>query len=392
MKPLPLFLGLSLSANAAFLVLLAVGIGATQSTDAPRERKSAAPARVLASTPALVNWSALQAEELPLEVAHLRAEGFPPDIIRAILRVRIYESLVAGLNELKAKQAAAPYWKFKSSDDAAIQAAYRELWRTEHKTLDQLLGPDPENGAAAIARRQFPGWSADKIDAYAAMQARYEEQQQNLFNHARGAWLPEDREKYAALQRAQHAEIAALLSPTELADYDLRTSDTANNLREQLSAFDATEQEFRALYQLRSAASAQLDGFIATPDQMKAYRAAQQQFETEARTALGDARYADYQRATNYDFRQTSELVDRLGLPTSTAVQVYAVEQDTQQRASALARDATLTPTDRTARLAALAAEVQAQVTASLGAEGYEAYKQHGGQWLGALTRSSGSR
>src|SRR6185369_556593 len=117
-------------------------------------------------------------------------------------------------------------------------------------------------------------------------------------------------------------------------------------------------------------------------EQMKARSEAQKQLNDDIKAALGPDRFADYQRATNFSFRQTSQLVARLELPPETANQVYAVQQDAQTRANTLRRDSTLSPAQRTEQLAALVAEAQGKLTTSLGASGLEAYKQYGGQWL----------
>jgi hypothetical protein len=385
MRLFPLILAGSLAANAALVALLVIGAtdDATDIKPAPVAEKKLVTDRHAADSSGAETWAALHAEDLPTQVEKLRAEGFPPALIRAIIGARIHESYAERRRALEAAQANAPYWK-NAQPDPASQATLRDLWKAEHKTITDLLGPDPDNGTAASLHRQFPNLPDEKIDALAAIRDRYDERRQDIYANVRGTVLPDEQEKINALDKSMHDEFASTLTPQELEDYDLRTSRTSNQLRNNLAAFDITEQEFRALYKLQSSFDAQFPPYYSAPsdEQQKARSAAQKQLNDDIKAALGDARYADYQRGTNYNFRQTSQLVDRLDLPPEAATQVYAVQQDIQKRAGTLRSDRSLSPDDRTAQLSALAAEAQTRVTAALGTQGFEAYKQYGGQWV----------
>src|SRR5207244_972841 len=80
-----------------------------------------------------------------------------------------------------------------------------------------------------------------------------------------------------------------------------------------------------------------------------------------------------------------SQLVARLELPSETTNQVYAMQQDFQQRVGAIRGNTSLPVADRNAQFANLATEAQTKITALLGSRGYDAYKQYGGQWLQQL-------
>src|SRR5260221_6737104 len=55
---------------------------------------------------------------------------------------------------------------------------------------------------------------------------------------------------YPPLFRSERrADIAAMLTPEELADYDLRTSRITGRLRPAMTLLDAGEDEFRRIYQ-----------------------------------------------------------------------------------------------------------------------------------------------
>ena len=112
---------------------------------------------------------------------------------------------------------------------------------------------------------------------------------------------------------------------------------------------------------------------------------AQKQLNEDVKAALGAVRYAEYQRATDYSFRQTTQLVARLDLPPESANQVYAVQKDIQDRANTLRQNSALSSDERTAQFAALANETKTKVTAVLGEGGFAAYKENGGSWMQML-------
>ena len=111
---------------------------------------------------------------------------------------------------------------------------------------------------------------------------------------------------------------------------------------------------------------------------MRARGAAQADLQKHLEAAFDPNRFAAYQRATDYSYRQTTAHASRLELPAGTADQVYAVQKEIQDRM----RTGPMTPADR----AALADEATAKVSALLGPRGFDAYKQNGGQWLQNLT------
>jgi hypothetical protein len=186
-----------------------------------------------------------------------------------------------------------------------------------------------------------------------------------------------------------HQEIATVLTPEELENYDLRTSNTANQLRYSLAEFGATEAEFRALFRLQSAFDDQYRyvGGGQTLEEQRARSDAYKRLSGDIAAALGPARNADYQRATDYNFRQTNALVSRLNLPPETAMSLYAVQKDVEERRNTLYRSASAVQPVSREQLTVLASDAIARITTVLGGNttATELYKQYGGSWLGNL-------
>jgi hypothetical protein len=387
MKIFPVLLAGSLALNAALLAMMIAGAisGASSSTasmrpDAPK------PKAIPPTAPGTDTWARLHIGDPAALRERLRAEGFPPSVIRTILAAQIRTGFGARRKALDAMRGEVPFWE-AFTPSSKLFAEYAALNIEELKTLRALLGPDPNHPTAADFRRQLPNLSDDKIEQLADIRDRYNQQMQDISLRGTGTETlsPDDRAQLAALRNAMHAEFATVLTPDELTDYDLRTSNTANSLRSRLSAFDPTEQEFRSLYQLQSAFDDQYQFTgLPTPDQIRARNDAQKALDDQIADTLGPDRYADYQRSNNYDFRQTNQLVARLELPPDAANQVYAVQQDITQRA----HDVGLAPGPKPSveemqqQLTVLGDEARTRISALLGPAGYEAYRQYGGQWM----------
>jgi hypothetical protein len=374
----------SVLVNVALLIVVALGAASSDRTGGRSPAVKPIESRPVPTGNELTTdrWSVIESNDLQTERDRLRREGFPPEFIRAILRAQIHESYAAQRKALDGATGEVAFWKMPLPDPKT-QAALRALSKQEQKTLNDLLGPDRENGPMASLRRVAPNLSEDKLEQLAGIMARYSEQRSDIMATRSGPGvLPGDNDRLNGLEKAMHAEFAAVLTPAELENYDLRASRTAENLRSELNAFNPTEQEFRTLYQLKSVVDQQFGTMYGplSPDQAKARRDALNQLSSQIAGALGPERYADYQRATDYDYVQTTRLVARLELPPATADQVYAMQKEIQQRVDLIRSSAA--PEDRNAQLTALAAEAQAKVAAALGPTGFEAYKSNGGQWL----------
>ena len=194
-----------------------------------------------------------------------------------------------------------------------------------------------------------------------------------------------DPARIALLEKEERADLARLLSPRELEDYDLRSSGTAVVLRGKLGTFNPTEAEFRTLHALifpldNSGVSRTTNGAEA-----ETYFAAKDAVDRQIRTALGEARYADYVRAQDENFGRVTALVERLARPPATANRLYDLEQAARAEAAALQANVALTPESRATSLETLARKASADLAALLGPRGHDAYLQNTGEWLAAL-------
>lgn len=387
-----LLLAGSLAANCALLAALAWGLRTPPSTPAAR---SPAPPPLAAAAPAIGSelWARLEPGTLPTLAARLRAEGFPPALVGAIVAAEVHEQFAPRREALaSSSEADKPYWRaspFFFIPSAELQALYAE----QQAVVRSLLRPEEDAyrlREIKALHRQFPQLAVGKIAALLEINEEFDRRENALRPPGEifGVDLPGVAQQRLALQGERRQQLARLLTAGELNDYELRTSLTAENLRENLSAFNPTEEEFRTLFRLQHEFDRAFGGDWThlSAQEQRARNTAAANLADSIRVALGEARFADYERSSDYDFRQTSELVSRLGQAPETAKRVWEMQADLTRRRDEIQRQA-LVGDQRGPQLAALAEEARTQLVAALGERGYEIYRQNiCGSWLTDLT------
>ncbi len=418
MKPSHLVLTATLAAN---IILVAVCV--LRPTRAPAGIRGLIPhasvpaAAPVASTPPpptappTLTWSAVANDDLSALVSRLRAAGFPARLIRSIVGTEINRRFAAQTRDLFSPLLDQPDWKTPTVRafffDPQFSPKYSELVRARSKLARELLGDDffTELSSEELAQQQrrFGALSPAKLRQLGYIRQDYDEMARQLAASQQGITLPEDRAQLDLLNRERRADLAALLTPEELADYDRHTSRIAPEMRLQLTYMDATEAEFRTLYEIRAAFSDRISNqpALETIGRPGAYdrvyspaaeaqrEAAKQEMEAQIKAALGDDRYADYLRANNSDFQELSQLTERNHLPTATAKQAFAVWGYLAQESDRIASNDTLSVDQKRSALQALAQNSRAQYLTILGPTAGAAYLQSAGPWLDKIENGS---
>ncbi|AHF93038.1 hypothetical protein OPIT5_25345 [Opitutaceae bacterium TAV5] len=194
--------------------------------------------------------------------------------------------------------------------------------------------------------------------------------------------LPGDDEKLALLREEQKRDLAAVLTPDELAEYERRSSfRTQLHLWHHLQGFTASEEEFRRIFDLQKTCD---DAFPTYNSGTQAERqAAEKQLKTDLRAALGDERYELYQRAATMDYTLAQAAARRLALPAGTAETLYALREPTAATARAVDRMEGLTLEEKKDAVRQIARETRQKVADLLGEDGAKTYFEKGGmRWL----------
>jgi hypothetical protein len=387
MKALGIFIGVSLAANVALIAILFAGRNSssdTTSATAGVERSTVAAAP--GQEPIGPVWDSLRGEEVGATVQKLRENGFPPHIVRAITYARVQELFAPRLKALRPDAASLPYWK-NATVDPRIRVAEQQLYREQQKMLRDLLGADAEQPERSLFdRTRLDHLPPEKHQAVRDAVRMMEDKRQDLFTTISAAGgvitISDDvRQKMKTIEEDLYANLGTILTPAEVEEYKIRNSEVSNNLRFELSAFNPSEDEFRSIYKIWSQLEQPTSGM--SQEEMQRRFNAQRLARDQIKAQLGPERGAEYERAVDHSYRQTSQLVSRLELPPETTTKVWDVKTDIEKRANEIRRDTALPSAERTKQLAALAEEGTTRVASLVGPRGIEAYKtQGGGFWL----------
>jgi hypothetical protein len=222
----------------------------------------------------LFSWQQIESADYPTYVANLRQVGCPEQTIRDII--------IADVNALFARRRATElvtpeqqWWRSQPDTNTVLAAAEkaRELEDERRSLLTRLLGTSWEAGdLASLPRPSRPGVVLDgPVLGALAPEVKQAIQDVNLRSQDRMAAYVEaqrragkepDPAELAKLRQQTRDELAHVLSPPELEEFLLRYSQDANDLRSelgQLRFFNATPDEFRAVFRATDALEQRID-------------------------------------------------------------------------------------------------------------------------------------
>lgn len=334
-------------------------------------------------------WVRLEHSDGATFVRNLRAAGLPPDLIQALVAAHLQEEFAPRFRTLRAARTAGNYWEeagnltpqqFRSV--LALQGEYNDRLRT-------LLGatPPPTPAQISAAQRRFGPLDPAKLASLEILDRDYE----SMLNSYRFLGIPTatDLAAIALLEQEREADLAALLTPSELFEYKLRRSDTARRMRQDLAAFAPTEAEFRAFLPLfeqldRDFPRAQVSSPLTRMQGEEA--AARQTLANTLGTGLSPTRAAELAQALKLDATADNRFVARLGLPLTVATRLGEVRTAIPD----LFRSINAAPeADRAAAYAQAITRATAYRTELErllgGPENLEAYRSSFGRWLTSI-------
>src|SRR6266850_3270860 len=227
----------------------------------------------------------------------------------------------------------------------------------------------------------------EKQDQLKTLQSKYDELEQEVYARSKGMLLDEDQEQLRRIEKQREAELAQVLTPEELEEYQLRNSSTANSMRAQMTGFQPSEEEFRKIFRVQKVFDNDFNSaFDVTDDaqaevKARAQQEAQDALNDEVKKILGDKRFTEYQRAQDPDYRTLVQVADRFELSRDVANRVYGMKQEAERQKLALEANAQLSDEQRRAALAAIARETQRSVADAMG-NVFKSYYKTAGGWI----------
>lgn len=307
----------------------------------------------------LFSWQQIESADYPTYVSNLRQVGCPEQTIRDII--------IADVNALFARRRATElvtpeqqWWRSQPDTNIVLAAAAkaRDLEDERRGLLTRLLGTNWETGdLVSIPRPSRPGvvldgkvlgaLSPETKQAIQDVSLRSQDRMEEYLDELRRAGKEPDPAELARLRQQTRDELAHVLSPPELEEFLLRYSQDANDLRAefgQLRFFDATPDEFRAVFRATDALDQriQLLADAKDPSSLDARKALEDQRENAIKTALGPERYEEYRMLHDPVYRDAVAAAENAGTPEA-AQTIYAINQATLAEQNRIRGDTNLT-------------------------------------------------
>jgi hypothetical protein len=133
----------------------------------------------------------------------------------------------------------------------------------------------------------------------------------------------------ALLEREMRADLAALLSPEELEEFDLRESAAGHIVQELLGDAAVTDEQKRAVFRLQREYEERFAlSFDSSPVAMLQREQARQQTQVAIREALGDEAFAVWLDGEGADFPRLRAFIAEHQLPLHSAMELWRAKSD----------------------------------------------------------------
>lgn len=191
------------------------------------------------------------------------------------------------------------------------------------------------------------------------LEARYHRLTAERASLSKGRYTNEDLDYLAQLDAQHDTDLRALLGPAAFFEYQVRNSATAQRLRETTAGFDATEDEFRRIFQTEQ----QYEEFAQTveEDEAAVWRGEQ------LAAALGPQRAAKFLKSQDPAFHDAYALASRHELGAAAADARYQARRNFDDQVQAVAEQAVWTEDQKTQAILAVQAQTLAELAPQLG-------------------------
>jgi hypothetical protein len=364
---------------------------ALPATDSPLGQAVARPQQVVTNTVVKqMTWETVEASSYLDYIDNLRRIGCPEETIRDIILADVNKLYKTKRREVSG-QKKFEYWKGNSMFGMGMDKENIEATSELNAERDELLKQlGIESSLESVASQMLN--PIEQMFGFLPEQKQVAVLKEMQGMQTRMAELSKDgevdMEMLKQVQKEMGKTLKGMLSEEEHTNYLLRMSGTAQQMRRQIAGFDPTEDEFLSVFKLKHAFSESYDTEYGVPqdenaEQRDQRNAAQEQLNDQIRQSLGDERYADYERAQDYQFQQIHSSLKKADLGTGEAIQVYDMQKYAQDAARQLRENQALNDADRRERLLQIRNETESAIQQVVGTDGWEKYsRQPNTGWL----------
>lgn len=340
----------------------------------------------------------LAQERFKRAVVDLRRAGLPESSIQDVILGFVNRQY--GPKILALRKTVDRYWepvqRHKLDEDNAEmqrESQARSLEAERAQLLQAILGVDwPWIEAQVTGKPDRFEKYTDLFEPPSRPKARqilasFDQLERDVIRRANGTLGSPERAELDRLYHDKLQQLRTFLSAGEVEEFELRTSWTAEHLKQiDLVGFAPTEDEFRAIFRVRKAfdeREAENTGDGANIEDRSMLVLAQAQLDEQLRNALGTARYAEYRRSQDYTFRALVELADEFDLGAAAAPQAHALRESVLEQVRHLNEDLSIAAVDRQQCLRELHSHTEDVIRNLLGAGAYRKYTGlQAGSWI----------
>jgi hypothetical protein len=338
---------------------------------------------VVSSVPAAFDWAQVASTNLAQYAANLRVIECPKEVIREIILAVVNEDFV-GRRHAIFEPIHAQFWElmaqpehFKQDDKENTDDRSKQLRTERDHQLEAVLGANWQRDAGPSPLPVYDSQPTlsflpeAKRRRWSELDESFNQRQQDIYQKTRGN-AAEQKAQLEAISKERDEAHRQLLTPGELKEYTTRTSPQAG-WAQNLAGFEATDEEYRALNQLRAT----------TPTNLMS------QFNAQSQSLLGEERFAAFQRGQDQRFAEILALGERCQLPTNTVELLYQQRVIAEQQRAQVLSNPALSAEEKRALLLVIQSETHQQLFGVLGETAGEAYLRHHGKWLEAMDKGN---
>jgi hypothetical protein len=344
------------------------------------------------SRPTRFHWGRVESADYHQYIANLRAIGCPERLIRDIIIADVGKLYAGKIREVYSVREDWQPWY--SSDRRQVRnrerfARLSALQVEQRALLKELLGIESterwddlmhSEGTFALVL----GFLLEPKPAQIfAMIEEFSDASRQVDERAKGILLEEDREQLARLRQGVMARFAALMTPVEFEELSLRAQYLGKFMEGEmyLEGVTLSGPEFRQLCGL-----SRLTGDVIQEELLRDGKELsdeeeerrQKAFEVEVKKLLGPARFADFERAQQSEFREALEFTELHQLPIGAAARISEAVRYASAQADKINEDESLTPDERLAALTLLKSVTVNSLSSALGSKYAEYAKTKG--------------
>ena len=351
---------------------------------------AAAPVEKIVYVTNQFHWSQVESGDYRIYIANLRAIHCPENTIKDIILTDVMKLYAAQRGRFYHNGREFKFWETdekRKLNAKQVEEREKQLASIDKEipsVLRELLGINYEREInkyfvdANEDDRRLNFIPAEKRGQLMSLREEIEGMKERVLEAANGNPSAADLEALQKIETHRKTELEKLLSGSELAEFELRTSETADRLRAELIGFNPTESEFREIFERQKAVDEKFASTKSTDERATAQRAVQEEIKQQ----LGPERYADYERAQNPDFRNTCVFAEVYQLPVSTAQTIFDIKQVAEAERQSLLSNKAIEDRDRLEALKAIQSETEKALRQTMGTKIYASYSQGTGSWV----------